>query len=130
MRLKVLLTGKDKYQHMSEAEMLKERGFLVYRCEEAVLDAMIDEVKPDVVIINPIMDEKAGTTLYQRLLKNIKYKALPLIYTLSEDDVYIVNRARTRLKGVRNFIVDNIVDGIKTALTANTRRNPRLRLGF
>ena len=129
MRLKVLLTGKDKYQHLSEAEMLKERGFLVYRCEEAVLDAMIEEVQPDVVIINPILDEKAGTNLYKRLLKNIKYKALLLIYILSEDDVYVVNRARTTIRDVRNFIVDNIVDGIKTALAANTRR-PRLKVGF
>lgn len=120
MRLKVLLTGEDRYQQAPDAEMLKQRGFLVYRCEESSVDAMIDEVQPDVLIINPLNAE-SSTSLYNRILNNIRYARLPLVYTLSEDDVYLVNRKRTEMRGMRNFIVDNIVDGIKTALSSNTK---------
>lgn len=123
MRLKVLLTGKDRNCHTPDAEMLTERGLLVYRCEEKSVDQMIDEVQPDVVIINPLDDSESSTSLYNRLLSSIKYARLPLIYTLSEDDVYLVNRKRTALKGLRNFIVDNLIDGIKTALSTSSNNN-------
>lgn len=126
MRLKVLLTGKDKFEHEADAEMLRDRGFLVYRCEEKAVNDMIDEVHPDVLIINPTMQEKSSTSLYNRLLNSIRYARLPLIYTMSEDDVYLVNRQRTLSRGNRNFIVDNIIDGIKTALTGNKKNRTDL----
>lgn len=129
MRLKVLLTGEDKFQQIPDAEMLKERGFLVYRCEESSVDAMIDEVQPDVLVINPLSEESSSTDLYNRLLSNIQYARLPLIYTLAEDDVYLVNRKRTGIRGMRNFVVDNIVDSIKTALYTSGNIKSR-RLGF
>lgn len=116
MRLKVLLTGRDKFSHEPDAEMLRDRGFLVYRCEENSVNDMIDELHPDVLIINPTDEKQSSSNLYNRLLNSIKHAKLPLIYTLSEDDVYLVNRRRTLAKGARNFIADNIIDGIKTAL--------------
>ncbi len=134
MRLKILLTGKDEQQQQPDAELLSQRGFLVYRCGENVVGDMIDEIHPDVVIVNPIeKDNTTSSTLYEKLLNNIKYARLPLIYTLSEDDVYLVNRRRTATRGKRNFIADNIIDGIKTALgfnKDNTRGIPGLNLGM
>lgn len=130
MRLKVLLTGKDKNAQVPDAEMLRDRGFLVYSCEERVVDDMIDELHPDVLIINPLDAEASSTGLYNRLLSSIKYARLPLIYTLSEDDVYLVNRKRTAIRGMRNFIVDNIIDGIKTALSGNKNNNNNQELGY
>ncbi|HEY9178921.1 MAG TPA: hypothetical protein VIN07_14595 [Flavipsychrobacter sp.] len=128
MRLKVLLTGRDKFSQEPDAELLRSRGFLVYRCDEHVINDMIEEVRPDVLIINPVEDQPSATNLYQRILKSIKYATLPLIYTLSEDDTYIVNSKRnTRNK--KSYIVDNIIDGIKTALTSNNKgRLNNLRL--
>lgn len=127
MRLKVLLTGHDKFNHEPDAELLREKGFLVYRCEETTVNDMIDEVKPDVLIINPTDEQPSDSSLYQRILRSIKYARLPLIYTLSEDDVYLVNRKRnTREKG--NFIVDNIIDGIRTALDGNHRTLKKVQL--
>lgn len=126
MRLKILLTGKDKFQHEPDAEMLRDRGFLVYRCDESDVNDMIDEVHPDVLIINPTVQEQSSTSLYNRLLNSIRYAKLPLIYTMSEDDVYLVNRKRTLSRGNRNFIVDNIIDGIKTALSGNSSRRKNL----
>lgn len=127
MRLKVLLTGKDRLSQLPDAEMLRDRGMLVYRCEENSVDDMIEEVHPDVVIINPLEQSKSSSDLYNRLLSNIKYARIPLIYTLLEDDVYLVNRKRTALKGMRNFIVDNIIDGIKTALSNNRKQSAILK---
>ena len=134
MRLKILLTGKDERQQLPDAQLLTERGFLVYRCKENTVNAMIDEIHPDVVIINPVeKDDTTSSTLYERLLNNIRYARLPLVYTLSEDDVYLVNRRRTATKGKRNFIADNIIDSIKTALgfnKDNTRDIPGINLGM
>lgn len=127
MRLKVLLTGKDRYHHEPDAEMLKEKGFLVYRCDEEVVKDMIEELHPDVLIINPTDDNHPATTLYHRLLKSIKYARLPLIYTLAEDDVYLVNGHRSR-RSRNSFIVDNIVDGIKTALSSGFRGRNNMSL--
>lgn len=122
MRLKILLTGKDKFSHEPDAEMLRERGFLVYRCDENAVNDMIDEVHPDVLIINrTVEDQQPSSKLYKRLLRSIKHAKLPLIYTLAEDDMYLVNRSRTIAKEAKNFIADNIIDGIKTALD-NGRR--------
>ncbi len=130
MRLKVLLTGKDKFQHEPDAELLRDRGFLVYRCEENFVNDMIEELHPDVLIINPTDEQEPSTSLYNRLLDNIKYAKLPLIYTLLEDDVYLVNRKRTSSRGKRNFIVDNIIDGIKTALGGNRKVLNNMNLGL
>lgn len=122
MRLKILLTGNDQQGHESDAEMLKEKGFLVYRCNTTTVNEMIEELHPDVLIINPIDEQPSDVSLYKRILRSIKYARLPLIYTLSEDDVYLVNSKRTSLKERGNFVVDNIIDGIKTALSGNTGR--------
>lgn len=119
MRLKVLLTGQDKFDHEPDVELLRDRGFLVYRCEETAVNDMIEEVQPDVLIINPTDEQPSSNGLYNRLLKSLKYAKLPLIYTVSEDDVYLVNRKRTSARDKRNFIADNIIDGIKTALGGN-----------
>lgn len=130
MRLKVLLTGQDKFNHEPDVEMLRDKGFLVYRCEENAVNDMIEEVHPDVLIINPIDAQQSSTSLYHRLLDSIKYAKLPLIYTLSEDDVYLVNRKRTAPKNRRNFIADNIIDGIKTALGGNRKELKNYNLGL
>ncbi len=127
MRLKVLLTGKDKFNLEPDAELLRERGFLVYRCDEHVINDMIEELHPDVLIINPTEHEPSASNLYQQLLKSIKYAALPLIYTLSEDDTYIVN-SRRNIRNKTSYIVDNIIDGIKTALNTNNKGLNDLRL--
>lgn len=130
MRLKVLLTGKDKFEHEADAELLRDKGFLVYRCAETSVNDMLDELHPDVLIINPTEEQQSSTNLYNRLLNNIKYAKLPLIYTLLEDDVYLVNRKRTSARGKRNFIADNIIDGIKTALGGSRKVLNNFNLGL
>jgi hypothetical protein len=116
MRIKILMVGNSLETH-SDAEMLKERGFLVYTCNGYNMNEMVDEVKPSVVFINPLGSDTAkNNNLYNDFLDNIKFMVYPVVYTLSEDDVYIINRKRTTSKDKRTIIGDNIIDSIKTAL--------------
>lgn len=110
------MTGDNPENMKAEADMLKSRGFLVYTCSEENVDDAIPEVKPDVVFVNPHDPGLHSTQVYHELLDNVKFASIPVIYTLSEDDVYLVNRKRTISRNKRNIITDNIIDGIKCAL--------------
>jgi hypothetical protein len=116
MRIRILMTGGEAQYLATEAQILKDRGFLVYTCDEQNVAAAIPEVKPDVVFINPADPGLHSTKVYHELLDNVQYASVPVIYTLSEDDVYLVSRKRTASRDRRNLIADNIVDGIKCAL--------------
>lgn len=128
MRIRILMVGNNAEYLTPDAEMLKDRGFAVYTCDETCVNEMIDEVKPAVVFINPDNPGLVSTKVYHELLDNIHYASLPVIYTLSEDDVYLVNRKRTASRDKRNVICDNIVDSIKTALLSNTTFSKRKRV--
>ncbi|HRO41430.1 MAG TPA: hypothetical protein PL009_01255 [Flavipsychrobacter sp.] len=118
MALRILMTGNDSNLLKVDGEMLRLRGFRIYLCEkDMILDAMIEEVKPDILFINSKVQDKQTTNLYHRLIDKITFASLPVIYTLSEDDVYLVNRKRTVMKERRYNMTDNIVDAIKMALT-------------
>jgi hypothetical protein len=122
MDIRILMTCDTNTS--ADAEMLKDKGFQVYTCEQSILSEMIDEIHPDVIFINPehkdVMSTTAYNNLYNNLLDNVHFASYPVIYTLSEDDVYIVNRKRTASKDKRTVIADNVIDGIKTALINNT----------
>lgn len=128
MRIRILMVGNDPQYLAPDAEMLKERGFGVYTCNDNCVSEMIEEVKPAVVFINPDNPGLSSTKVYHDLLDNIQYASLPVIYTLSEDDVYLVNRKRTASRDKRNMICDNVIDSIKTALLADTNFNRRKRV--
>lgn len=116
MRLKVLMVGNSEGAN-ADAEMLRDRGFLVYTCSETTVNEMVEEVHPAVIFLNPEdSNNSKSIDVYNALLGNIFYTNYPVIYTMSEDDVYIVNRKRTSSKDKRTVISDNIVDSIKVAL--------------
>lgn len=114
--MRILMTGGSAEYLAAEARMLKDRGFLVYTCNEQNIDDAIPEIKPDVVFIHPENPGLDSTRVYHELLDNIRYASVPVVYTLAEDDVYLVNRKRTASRERRNLIADNIIDGIKYAL--------------
>lgn len=129
MALRILMTGDDYNYLRYDAEMLRQRGFRVYFCDrKQILAEMIDEVKPDIVFINSKTPGKDSTDIYHNLIDNIVFASLPVIYTLSEDDVYLVNRKRTAIKERRYMMSDNIIDAIKMAIedssTSVKRRMP------
>jgi hypothetical protein len=119
MRIKLLLTGNDTNHLAPEVDMLKERGFLVYTCEQHNAEAFVDEIKPDVVYINSASPNATTTNIYRRLMSRISLTKLPVIYTLTEDDAYLVS-PKTDKYNKRSMICDNILDAIKAALNVPT----------
>ncbi|OSZ78860.1 hypothetical protein CAP35_11600 [Chitinophagaceae bacterium IBVUCB1] len=115
MRIKVLMVSNQQGLPVSDAEMLKERGFMVYTCTDSLLHEMVDEVHPDIIFINPEEPDAGTTKAYHSILKDKELADLPVIYTVSEDDVYLITPSR--MQGRKNKIIsDNIIDGIKVSL--------------
>jgi response regulator RpfG family c-di-GMP phosphodiesterase len=114
--LRILIIGNDLQLLRADGDVLTQRGMRVYICDKCQNAAeMVEEVKPDLVFVDPKKPDKITTDVYHSLLDNIRYASLPIIFTLSEDDVYLVNRKRTAMKDRRYIISDNIVDAIKMA---------------
>lgn len=119
MRFKVLMVVDDIQHAAADIELLREKGFLVYTTTSIIVDEMIEEVKPDLVFINPTDQDSSATNLYNRMIDNLKFATLPVLYTLSEDDLYLISKKRTSTKESKNYVSDNIIDGIKVSLLSN-----------
>lgn len=128
MRIRILVVGNDYDSLVPDMEMLRDRDFAVYSCQDEAVFDMIEEVKPALVFVNPDTPGLSSTKVYHSLLDDMRFASIPVIYTLSEDDVYLVNRKRTAMRDKRNLICDNIVDGIKTALLDDAAFNKRKRV--
>ncbi len=124
MRIKVLMTGNDLENMALEAEVLKEHGFLVYTCPHDNAEALLGEINPDVVYLNPQDPDAQSAQLYHNLLQFSSKSRTPVIYTLLEDDMYMVNLNHNRN---RKVICDNIIDAIKVALHADVNLSSKPR---
>lgn len=120
MRIKILLIGEDPLSLLTDAQLLKERGILVYTAFYLEnLQDLVQEIKPDLVFFNPHKPSGEITNVYNDFVNSIYFTHIPVVYTLSEDDVYLVTRKRTTSKDKRTIISDNIVDAVKMALRNN-----------
>lgn len=120
MRIKILMVSDDVMAGMADSRILKDKGLLVHTCYDTEnAPGVIDEIKPDLIFINPHVNNPAITNLYNSLVGSMSITGIPIVYTLSEDDVYLVNRKRTSMRDKRHFICDNIVDAIKVAMQRN-----------
>jgi response regulator RpfG family c-di-GMP phosphodiesterase len=120
MRIKVLLLGDDPLSVVSDAQLLRDRGLLVYTAFNLLnIEDLIKEIKPDVIFFDPHKPNIQITDVYNNLVNGIYYTSIPVIFTLSEDDVYLVTRKRTASKDRRTIIADNVIDAIKMALRSN-----------
>lgn len=117
MGIKVLMLGGDEAYMLPDVQMLRDRGFWVYTCNAENVDDAIKEIHPEVVFVNPNDPGLNSTKVYHHLLDSVEFAAVPLIYTLAEDEVYLINRKRTTVRERRNFTSDNIIDGIRIALS-------------
>ena len=117
MGIKVLMLGGDDMYMLPDAQMLRDRGFWVYTCDTDNVDDAINEIHPEIIFVNPNDPGLDSTKVYHHLLDSVQFASIPLIYTLAEDEVYLVNRKRTTVRERRNFTSDNIIDGIRIALS-------------
>ena len=107
-----------------DAEVLKERGMLVYTCNDAIAEDMVAELSPDVVLVNPNVPSAAITKAYHKLLRHFK---IPIVYTLAEDEQYLVNIRNTANKLVK-LVTDNIVDGIRNSINVSVGNKYRAKI--
>ncbi len=117
MRIKVLLVGDDPASLMAEGQLLRERGLLVFTTfNPDNIGDLIDEVKPDVVFFSSHSMKNQVTDAYNRFLTDVFHMQLPVIFTLADDDLYLVTKRRTMLREKRTCVAESIIDGIKMAL--------------
>ncbi len=118
MCIKILLVGDDPGSTLVDNQLLRERGLLVITTFNLQnIGEIIAEVKPDIVFFDPHKPNNLITDTYNDLVNDINFTQLPVIFTLSDDDVYLVTRKRTASKEKRTGIADNIIDAIKMALS-------------
>lgn len=118
MSLKILLIGDDERAMQADKVYLKDRGLHVHcALYSGIISDLISEVKPDLIFIDPSNPDNATRDIYQNFLNDVDLMGIPIVYTMAEDDVYLVNRKRTPAKPKRNIITDNMIDAIKLALT-------------
>lgn len=117
MRIKILLLGNDPVALVADAQLLRERGIMVYSAFNMDnIHEMILEVKPDLVFFDAHGSNQQITDVYNGMVNGIYFTNIPVVFTLSEDDVYLVTRKRTDSKDKRTIISDNMIDAIKMAL--------------
>src|ERR1035437_3058612 len=120
MRIKILLIGNDPASLVADSQLLRERGVLVFPAFNSQnIRELVNEIKPDLVFFDPNKPNNQITDAYNNFVNDIYFTNIPVIFTLSDDDVYLVTRKRTASKNKRTNIADNIIDAIKTALQTN-----------
>eukprot|EP01012_Entosiphon_sulcatum_P056848 TRINITY_DN80552_c0_g1_i1.p2 TRINITY_DN80552_c0_g1~~TRINITY_DN80552_c0_g1_i1.p2 ORF type:complete len:127 (+),score=14.54 TRINITY_DN80552_c0_g1_i1:23-382(+) len=107
-----------------DAEVLKERGMLVYTCNDTIAVDMVAELSPDVVLVNPDVPSAGITKAYHKLLRHFR---IPVIYTLAEDEQYLVN-IRNKANKMVKLVTDNIVDSIRNSLNIPAAKSYRANM--
>src|SRR6185312_4384404 len=104
MRIKVLLIGDNPMDLIPDFTLLREKNFLVYTCyNDLNINEMMQELEPDIVFIDASSPDNF-TTIYNNLSCNDNYLNIPIIYTLEEDEIYLVNKKRTAFKESRELL--------------------------
>jgi chemotaxis response regulator CheB len=118
MRIKVLVIGDNPAAIVPDCQLLKDRGILVFTAfNPGTIADLVDEIRPDVVFFD--IEKQDTVDAYTHFVKNLANGAIPVVYKLSADDVYLVTRKRTTLKDIRTIISRTLPEAIKTALRNN-----------
>jgi response regulator RpfG family c-di-GMP phosphodiesterase len=118
MRIKILLIGDDPKSLVADELLLRERGILVFTTFNLEnIEELVQEVKPDLLFFDPLNESSAITAAYNNFVNGITHIRIPVIFTLSEDDIYLVTKKRTESKNKRTGIASNIIEAVKMALS-------------
>ena len=116
MRIKVLMVGDDPVFSIADARILKNKNVLVYNTYNVDnLDALVDEIRPNIIFINASCPDNYINT-YKGVINDDRYVTVPVIYTLAEDNVYLVNKPISSSKERRKIIAESVVDAVKISL--------------
>lgn len=116
MRIKVLMVGDDPVFSVADARILKNKNVLVYNTYNVDnLDALVDEIRPNIIFINASHPDNYINT-YKGVVNDDRYVKVPVIYTLAEDNVYLVNKPVNSSKERRKIIAESVIDAVKISL--------------
>ena len=105
---------------IADSQLLREHGVMVFTAFNLQnLNELINEVKPDILFFDPRKASNLINEAYNNVINSAAFNNIPVIFTLTEDDLYLVTRKRADTKEKKNIIADNIIDAIKMALRSN-----------
>jgi DNA-binding NtrC family response regulator len=120
MRIKILLVGDDPVSLMADGQVLRDRGMLVFTTFNTDnLHDLISEINPDLLFFDPKTQDKRTADTYNDIINDSNYAGIPVIYTLSEDEVYLITQKKTETKVRKSLTADNMTTAIKEALYSN-----------
>jgi response regulator RpfG family c-di-GMP phosphodiesterase len=129
MRIKILLVGNDPAALFTDGQLLKEKGMMVFTGFNLQnIQEMISEVKPDIIFFDPHKQSVEITDCYNEIVNSIYFTSIPVIYTLADDDIYLVTRKRTEQKEKRTLIADTITDAVKMALLSSKTHHKKISI--
>jgi len=120
MHTRILIAGDDQMTLVADGTLLKDNGLYVYPVTSLDdLPELIAEVKPDVIFFDTVKMDDAVKAAYHTLVNDARYKDIPIIFTITEDEMYLVTPKRT--KGIMKKIVkaESVIDAVKMALKPN-----------
>jgi len=110
------MVGDDPVFSIADARILKNKNVLVYNTYNVDnLDALVDEIRPNIIFINASCPDNYINT-YKGVINDDRYVKVPVIYTLAEDNVYLVNKPISSSKERRKIIAESVVDAVKISL--------------
>ena len=117
MHTRILITGDNPMTLMADSTLLKDSGMYVYTATNLDnIQELIAEIKPDVIFFHSVnMDENVNTA-YNQVLNNTGFKDIAIVYTLTEDEVYLVTPKRIRSAAKKSHRAESVIDAIKMAL--------------
>ncbi len=120
MHIKILMAGNDPEALVADGQLLRDRNMLVHMVFNLEnIPELINEVKPDILFFDSPKKSNQITEAYNKIVNSICFKDIPVIFNLSEDDMYLVTRKRTGNNEQQKYTADNIIDAIKSALTVD-----------
>lgn len=126
MRIKILLLGDYPPSLVPDTQLLRDRGMLVFTAFNLDnIDALVDEIKPDVVFFDGQHPSNLMNDAYNSFVSNERFTHIPVLFTLTEDDLYLVTKKRTEVKSKKKVIANNIISAIKMAFNVEKHQEKR-----
>ncbi len=117
MHTRILITGDNPMTLMADSTLLKDSGMYVYTATNLDnIQELIAEIKPDVIFFDSVnMDEKVNSA-YNSVLGSTCFQDIPVVYALTEDEVYLVTAKRTKGVAKKSCRAGSVIDAVKMAL--------------
>lgn len=115
-----MILADNPCNEIADIRLLKDNHFLVYTLyNTGNVDDTIKELQPNIILINGLSKHHL-TEAYTAILSNESCLDIPVVYTLDEDDVYLVST--NRLFNTKKMVTDNLVQAIKIAVCNNKKQ--------